>query len=118
MGVENVSRAMLPLAQPDPWELHSKFFKGLANPTRLRIVELLLDNGEMNVGQLVAALGVSQGQVSNQLACLKWCGYVSARTEGKFTFYRASDPRVREIIRLARLVVADNARQIRECTRM
>ena len=100
------------------WELHAKFFDGLANPTRLKIVELLLDRGEMNVGEIIDAVQMSQGQVSNQLACLKWCGFVTARTEGKFAYYRVIDPRIRELIQLARSVVAENAEQIRACTRI
>lgn len=107
---------------PDPeqrhWELHAKFFDGLANPTRLRIVELLLERGELNVGQITEAVGMSQGQVSNQLACLKWCGYVTSRSEGRCVYYRVTDPRIREMIRLARAIVADNAEQIRSCTRL
>lgn len=100
------------------WELHAKFFDGLANPTRLKIVELLLGRGEMNVGEIIEAVQMSQGQVSNQLACLKWCGYVTSRSEGKFVYYQVTDVRIRDLINLARAVVADNAENIRACTRM
>ncbi len=100
------------------WTLHAKFFDGLANPTRLKIVELLLERGEMNVREITEAVGMSQGQVSNQLACLKWCGYVTSRTQGRFVYYRVTDPRIRQLIELARAVVADNAERIRACTRM
>ncbi|HEY8414272.1 MAG TPA: metalloregulator ArsR/SmtB family transcription factor [Thermaerobacter sp.] len=99
-------------------EIRAKFFDGLANPTRLRIVELLLDRGELNVSQLVEATGVSQGQVSNQLACLKWCGYVTSRSEGRYVYYRVTDPRIRTLVELARQIVADNAEQIRACTHL
>lgn len=104
--------------EADQLALHAKFFQGLANPTRLKIVELLLDNGEMSVGELVAALQVSQGQVSNQLACLKWCGYVVSRPQGRFVYYGIADGRIRRLLDLARQVVADNADHIRACTRM
>lgn len=97
--------------------IYAKFFHGLSNPTRLRIVEALLD-GERSVGQLVEAVGASQSLVSNQLACLKWCGYVTARQQGKFMLYRITDERVRTILQLAREIVADNAEHIRCCTRM
>jgi DNA-binding transcriptional ArsR family regulator len=98
-------------------EIYSKFFHGLSNPTRLRIVELLLD-GEKSVTQLVELLGATQSQVSNQLACLKWCGYVNSRQDGKYVLYRISDVRVRQIVQLAKEIVADNAEHIRSCTRM
>ncbi|GGA58987.1 hypothetical protein GCM10007416_35180 [Kroppenstedtia guangzhouensis] len=98
-------------------ELVSKFFHGLANPARLQIVLALLKE-EKRVGQLVEELGMKQSQISNQLACLKWCGFVTSRQEGKYVYYRVMDPRVREIIEMARGVVADNAEHINSCTRM
>ena len=53
----------------------AKLFRGLADPMRLAIVELLA-NGEMRVTDIVAALGTSQSNVSAHLACLKECGLV------------------------------------------
>ncbi len=52
-------------------EITAKFFHGLSDLTRLGIVELLLDEGEQNVSDLVAAVGQSQGRISNHLACLR-----------------------------------------------
>ncbi len=99
-------------------EITAKFFHGLSDLTRMRIVELLLAEGEKNVSELVAILGQPQSRISNHLACLRWCGYVDSRREGKFIYYRVSDPRVRQILALARGVIADNAAAIVSCTRM
>lgn len=99
-------------------DITAKFFHGLSDLTRLRIVELLLDEGEQNVSDLVTALGQSQGRISNHLACLRWCGYVDSRREGKYVYYRVSDPRVRHLIELARSIIADNAAAIFSCTRI
>ncbi|MGH2618561.1 MAG: ArsR/SmtB family transcription factor, partial [Thermomicrobiales bacterium] len=77
-----------------------------------------LDEGEKNVSELVASLGQPQSRISNHLACLRWCGYVDSRREGKFIYYRVADPRVRELLTLARGVIADNAAAILSCTRM
>ncbi|MEC1158915.1 MULTISPECIES: ArsR/SmtB family transcription factor [Bacillaceae] len=98
-------------------ELIAKFFHGLSNPARFKIAVSLLES-EKNVSQLVHELGMKQSQISNQLACLKWCGYVSTRQEGKFIYYRITDERIRNIIELARQVVADNAEHINCCTRI
>lgn len=98
-------------------EIFAKFFHGLSNPTRLRIIETLLD-GEHSVSQLVDTIGATQSQVSNQLSCLKWCGYVTSRQDGKYVLYRISDDRVRNILHLAKNIVVDNADHIRSCTRM
>ena len=98
-------------------ELLSRFFQVLADTTRVRIVELLLD-GEKNVSELVEALGLQQGRVSSHLACLKWCGFVATRREGKFIYYRVTDPRVRDLMDLARGLLADNAGEVASCLRL
>ncbi len=98
-------------------ELTSRFFQVLADPTRVRIVELLLA-GEKNVSELVDALGVQQGRVSSHLACLKWCGFIGTRREGKYVYYRVTDPRVRDLIDVAHRLLADNAGEIASCFRL
>ena len=95
----------------------AKFFHGLSDLTRLRIVEVLL-KGERNVSELVTLLGQPQSRVSNHLACLRWCGYVDRRREGKFVYYRVADPRIRQLVELARSVIADNAASVLSCTRI
>jgi len=55
--------------------------RGLGDPTRVRILELLRAEGELSVGELVERLGEPQPKVSNHLACLCWCGFVDVRRE-------------------------------------
>jgi DNA-binding transcriptional ArsR family regulator len=98
-------------------ELLAKFYRGLGDPTRLKILEHLLA-GERSVGELVALLGAAQGRVSSHLACLRHCGYVTVRTEGRFAYYRITDPRVVRILTLGRAMVQDNAEHIYTCTRI
>src|SRR5438270_759652 len=61
---------------PAETDLVAKYFRGLGDPIRLRILELLRAEGELTVGQLVERLGIAQPKVSNHLACLRWCGFV------------------------------------------
>ncbi len=98
-------------------ELVAKFFRGLGDPTRVRIVELLL-NGPMTVSEIVKALGQPQGRVSNHLACLRWCGYVSGQKQGQFVHYRVTDTRVMGMLSLARSMLADHAANLEACTRI
>jgi len=56
--------------------------------------------------------------VSNHLACLKWCGFLTSRKEGKSIYYQVSDDRVEKILHLASLIIADNAEHIYACTRI
>lgn len=79
----------------------ARFFKGLGDPVRLQILELLAA-GERSVGAIVDQVGQPQNKVSMHLGCLRWCGYVRTRREGRFVFYSLGDPRVTEIIGLAR----------------
>lgn len=99
-------------------DVAAKFFRGLTDPTRLRIVELLLDEGEKNVSELVTAIGQPQSRMSSHLACLRWCGYVSSRREGKYIYYRVADKRVAELLKLARSIISEHANAILTCTRM
>lgn len=108
----------LPAEEVANLELTAKFFRGLGDPTRLKIVELLLEEGEMPVKALVERLGVQQGRVSSHLACLKWCGYVATRSDGRLVLYRIADRRVSRIVALARAMVARNAEHIYACTRI
>ncbi len=95
----------------------AKFFSGLSNPVRYRIVATLA-NKDMTVNELVNELGYSQSQISNHLACLKWCGYVSSLQEGRYVRYRVTDKRLTTILKLAQEVVVENSEHISSCTRM
>lgn len=108
---------LLPAAPGEP-DLVAKYFRVLSDPTRVRVLELLDECGELSVAELVERLGQSQPKVSNHLACLRWCGYVTSRREGKFVYYQVADPQVRQLLELAREVIANNAAAILSCTRI
>lgn len=95
----------------------AKFFRALGDPTRLRLLEFLL-GGEHTVSECVAHVGLSQSRVSTHLACLADCGYVAARREGRHSRYRVTDPRVAELIVLARSLAADNCTALAACRRI
>lgn len=102
-------------ATPTVPELSAKFFRGLGDPTRIRILQILLEQGDKNVGELVELIGSPQGRVSSHLACLRGCGYALSYRDGKNVYYTIGDPRVREILDLARQILADNIQRILEC---
>ena len=66
--------------------------------------------------ELVEALQTSQPYVSNQLACLRWCGLVTTRREHRTVYYRLADERVGQILSLARSLLGDNAEHVAACT--
>ena len=113
-SVLDASPFRLPSA-PLPTQLVAKYFRGLGDPIRLRILELLRAEGELSVGELVTRLGLPQPQVSNHLACLRWCGFVEARREGRTVLNRIADRRVEAMLELAQSLLADNAEHVAAC---
>ncbi len=107
---------MLTMAQPNSIALRTKFFRGLADASRLAILEVLRE-GARNVTEIVRATGLSQSNVSNHLACLRDCGLVVGEQRGRFVYYRLSDPRIEQLLRLADEVLADVAKGVYLCTR-
>jgi DNA-binding transcriptional ArsR family regulator len=117
MSVAGSSPFRLPAA-PQPTDLVAKYFRGLGDPVRLRILELLRVEGELSVGELVQRLGLPQPQVSNHLSCLRWCGFIEARRDGRNIRNRIADPRVVALIELGASLLADNADHVAACCRI
>ncbi|WP_218103920.1 ArsR/SmtB family transcription factor [Thermogemmatispora onikobensis] len=102
---------------PEVAELYARFFKVLSDPTRLRLLALLLEapvEGR-TVSELVAALGAPQGRVSTHLSCLRWCGLVQGVREGKYVYYRLSDERLRLLLTIAGTLLQEHAASIASC---
>ena len=108
---------MLLTAEINAIALKAKLFRGFSNPSRLSILECLLD-GPRNVSEIVAVTGLSQPNASNHLACLRDCGLVTAVQEGRYVYYHLSDDRVAKLLTLADEVLAEVARGVYECTRV
>src|SRR6266849_4507557 len=92
---------------PVETDLVAKYFRGLGDTTRLRILEFLRDGRELSVGELVQRLGEPQPKVSNHLACLRWCGFITARREHRTVYNRIADERVVEMLDLAHALLED-----------
>src|SRR5437879_3567982 len=104
-------------AGDDGVEVVARFFRALGDPARLRLLEFLLP-AEHTVSECVAHIGLSQGRVSVHLACLADCGYVQVRRSGRFAWYKVADPRVADLVMLARSLAADNAAALADCVRI
>ena len=95
----------------------ARFFRVLGDPTRLRILELLLD-APRTVSELVDAVGAPQARVSNHLACLRWCAFVEGERHGRQVVYRIADPRLGELLAAARPVIDDKVDHLASCQRI
>lgn len=104
----------LPDAPSEP-ELVAKYFRGLGDPTRLRVLKLLGQAGELSAGELVGRLGLPQATVSTHLGCLRWCGFVATRREHRSVLYRIADERVSAMVALGGELLRDNAQHVAAC---
>ncbi len=75
----------------------TEFFKVLGNPTRIRILLLLMEQ-DANVSDLAEQLGMTQSAVSHQLNLLKSNKLVRRRRDGKMIFYTLVDEHVPMVI--------------------
>jgi DNA-binding transcriptional ArsR family regulator len=81
----------------------AEFFKALAHPLRIRILEILV-HGQRSVNELQESLGVDQPAVSQQLAVLRTKNIVEARKDGTAVRYSVRDPVLRELLDVARRI--------------
>lgn len=94
--------------------LKAKLFRGFADPSRLSILQGLLD-GPRAVGELVQVTGLTQPNVSNHLACLKDCGLVAGERRGRRVVYRLTHARVVAVLALAEELLSSTAQGVRDC---
>jgi ArsR family transcriptional regulator len=78
---------------PELAEALAERFRVLSEPTRLRLLDLLV-GGERSVGDLADAIGCSAANVSKHLALMAEAGIVTRRRDGLRTYYAVSDTAV------------------------
>ena len=93
----------------------AKLFRGLGDPLRLAILVALAEE-ERRVTDLVAELGSSQGNVSGHLACLRDCGLVEGRAEGRQVFYRIAGHDVLDVLGAAEALLARTGTHVDLCS--
>lgn len=90
--------------QVDPSELagfKTEFFKALAHPLRIRIIDSLRD-GEIGVNDLCARLDVEQSTISQQLGLLRGRNIVLGRKEGQNVYYSIRDTAIFRLLDVAK----------------
>ena len=90
-----------------------RWFKLLADETRLKILIFLLEKGELNVRALCDLLQLSQPAVSHHLALLRVDGLIDCRRDGKHNFYRILPDRFSELMRMVFSAVPGDEPQVR-----
>lgn len=100
-------------------ELLARLFRAVGDASRVRIVGLLVEVGELHQADIVRLLGLSQARASEHLSCLVWCGFLTSRIgSGRRVYYRVSDPAVPEMLALATTFLDRNQAGIASCRRI
>jgi DNA-binding transcriptional ArsR family regulator len=89
-------------------------FNGLGDRSRLAIVRALA-SGEHRVTDLVGMLGLAQGTVSGHLACLRDCGLVRPRAQGRQMFYSLAHPQLLDLLTAAEALLALTGEAVELC---
>lgn len=89
-------------------------FRSLADPTRLALVRHLA-LGEHRVVDLTAHLGLAQSTVSGHLSCLRDCGLVTARADGRASLYSLARPELLDLLAAAERLLASTGDAVALC---
>ncbi len=89
-------------------------FRSLADPARLAILQHLA-LGEHRVVELTRHLGLAQSTVSGHLACLRDCGLVTSRPQGRASVYSLARPELMELLAAAERVLAATGSAVTLC---
>jgi ArsR family transcriptional regulator len=83
----------------DLMDVKVKFIRGFGDKTRLQILDCIKAY-EKTVSQIVEETKGSQSNISQHLACLKGCGIITSRQEGKFMYYRLRNSQIIELLNM------------------
>ncbi len=94
-----VSKSRQPL-----YQMKADFFKTLAHPARIRVLELLSDR-DYAVSEMLPEVAIEPANLSQQLSVLRRAGLVTAKREGLSVSYTLTSPRVAELLAVARAIL-------------
>ena len=97
-------------------QLRAKFFRGLADRSRLAILKALRE-GPKNVSEIVSGTKLTQSNASMHLECLYCCGLVERERKGRFVYYTIRSRKTARLLEAAERAVDEVARHIEECSR-
>ena len=95
------------------YQVKAEFFKTLGHPARIRILEVLRE-GERPVSELIPEVGIEPSHLSQQLAILRRANLVRSRKVGPSVLYTVPDPRVFELLEVAKAILTTSLAETRE----
>lgn len=95
-------------------DMKVQFLHGFSNKVRIQILDSLKEE-EKTVSQIVKDLNGNQSNISQHLACLKGCGLIIGRQEGKFIYYSVRNQKVRDLLTMFDVVLEDVQNDVACC---
>jgi DNA-binding transcriptional ArsR family regulator len=95
------------------YQVKAEFFKTLGHPARIRVLEVLRD-GERPVNELIPEVGIEPSHLSQQLAVLRRANLVRSRKVGSSVLYSVSEPRVFQLLEVAKAILTSSLTETRE----
>ncbi|MBT2727481.1 winged helix-turn-helix transcriptional regulator [Bacillus sp. ISL-75] len=93
-----------------------KLINGFSNKTRIQILESIKEQ-EKTVSQIVEEINGNQSNISQHLACLKGCGIIVGRNEGKYCYYSLRNQNIRDLLAMFDVVLEDVQNEMNCCER-
>ena len=88
------------------YQAKAEFFKALAHPARIRVLELLSER-EHAVSEMLPQVGIEPAHLSQQLSVLRRMNLVVTRKEGSTVYYSLVSPQVAELLAVARRILTE-----------
>jgi len=88
------------------YQAKAEFFKALAHPARVRVLELLSER-EHSVSEMLPEVGIEAAHLSQQLSVLRKMNLVVTRKEGSTVYYSLVSPQVAELLAVARRILTE-----------
>ncbi|WP_136607946.1 ArsR/SmtB family transcription factor [Paenibacillus dokdonensis] len=91
-----------------------KFLRGFSDKTRIQILNCIMDE-EKTVSQIVEEINGNQSNISQHLSCLKGCGIIVGRQEGKYSYYRLSNEKIKGLLLMFDEILQDIKQDVACC---
>jgi DNA-binding transcriptional ArsR family regulator len=95
-------------------DIKAKFIRGFADKTRLQILHCIKEK-EKTVSQIVQEINGNQSNISQHLSCLKGCGIIVGRQEGKYVYYSLRNESIKFLLQMFDEALQDVQQQVACC---
>ncbi len=102
------------LCNSNDLDIKAKFMRGFADKTRLQILQCMMD-GEKTVSEIVEIIQGNQSNISQHLNCLKGCGIILGRQEGKYVYYSLRNTQIEQLLTMFDVVFREVQNEVASC---